>query len=78
MADHTRLVLNVPGISCNHCRMAIEGAVAGLDGVESVAVDVAAKSVEVVFDGQLVDRERIASAIGDEGYEVTGAHSFEG
>jgi copper chaperone len=76
MTDPTHIVLNVPSISCNHCKMAIEGALAGLQGVESAVVDVGAKSVDVVFDGGRVDRERIVASISAEGYEVAGTHTF--
>jgi copper chaperone len=78
VADSVHVVLNVPGISCNHCKMAIEGAVAALDGVESVVVDVAGTSVDVVFDGARLERERIEAAIAAEGYEVAGGHVFDG
>ena len=76
MIDPTHIVLNVPSISCNHCKMAIEGALAGLQGVESAVVDIGAKSVDVVFDGGRVDRERIVASISAEGYEVAGTHTF--
>jgi len=76
MTDPKHIVLNVPSISCNHCKMAIEGALAGLQGVESAVVDVGAKSVDVVFDGGRVDRERIVASISAEGYEVAGTHTF--
>lgn len=76
MAGCTHIVLNVPDISCNHCKMAIESALAGLDGVASATVDVGAKSVDVVFDGGTVDRERIAATIAGEGYAVAGVHAF--
>jgi copper chaperone len=77
MADRTHIVLNVPDVSCNHCKMAIEGALAGLDGVVSAVVDVEAKSVDVVFDGGTVDSERIVATIAGEGYPVAGVHAFE-
>jgi copper chaperone len=76
MADRVHIVLNVPGISCNHCKMAIEGALAGVDGVDSATVDVEAKSVDVVFDGGRVDQDGIAAAVVAEGYDVAGAHAF--
>ena len=76
MSD-THVVFNVPTVSCAHCKMAIEGAVAPLEGVTSVIVDVEAKSVDVVFDSDRVSRERIEAVIGDGGYEVAGAPSFD-
>jgi copper chaperone len=78
MADTTHVVYNVPDISCDHCKMAIEGAVAGLEGVDSVVVDVTAKRVDVVFDAGRTDRERIAAAIDAEGYAVAEVHAIDG
>ena len=49
--SETHAVLNVPGISCNHCKMAIEGAVSATwPACGPVDVDVAEKSVAVEFD----------------------------
>ena len=39
--------LSVPDISCNHCKMAIEGALNKLAGVQDPRVDVAGKNVRV-------------------------------
>ena len=74
--SETHAVLNVPSVSCNHCKMAIEGAVGALAGVRSVAVDVGAKSATVDFETGDVTLETIAAAIQEEGYEVAGHHVF--
>jgi copper chaperone len=58
---------SVPGISCDHCKAAIEGEVGKLEGVTSVEVDVDARSVSV--DGTAPD-DAIHAAIDDAGYEV--------
>jgi copper chaperone len=78
MSENVHLVLNVPAISCMHCKMAIEGAVGRLDGVDTVQVDVPSKSVDVVYEEGRVSREDIEAAIEEEGYEVAGAHVFAG
>lgn len=57
---------NVPGISCDHCKRAIESEVAPVAGVEAVGVDVDAKSV-VVTGG---DRSDLVAAISAAGYDV--------
>jgi copper chaperone CopZ len=57
----------VPGISCGHCKAAIEGEVGGLDGVESVLVDIDARTVAVV--GSAPD-EAVRAAIVEAGYEA--------
>jgi copper chaperone CopZ len=63
----TTRTYSVPGISCGHCRTAIEGEVSGLDGVESVTVDIDAKTVLVV--GEATEAE-VRAAVDEAGYEV--------
>jgi copper ion binding protein len=60
-------IYSVPAISCGHCQAAIEAAVATVAGVESVDVDIAARTVRV--DGDAPDAA-IRSAIDDAGYDV--------
>ena len=74
--SETHAVLNVPSVSCNHCKMAIEGAVKALAGIDAVDVDVPAKSVSVEFDAQSVSLDAIEAAVREEGYEVAGHHVF--
>jgi copper chaperone CopZ len=56
--------------------MAIEGAVGVLSGVRQVEVDVAGKSVDIVFDAAEVSLDDIEAAVREEGYEVAGRHVF--
>ena len=63
---------SVPAVSCDHCKQSIEGAVSKLEGVESVIVDIDARSVRV--DGPVPD-DKVRSAITDAGYEVAGVTS---
>lgn len=61
--------LSVPDITCGHCKDSIEGAVSGLPGVTSVAVNIEAKTVELdLFDAAVLDQ--IVNAIEDQGYNV--------
>lgn len=64
----TERMYDVPDVSCEHCVSAIEGTVAPLDGVESVAVDLAAHTVRVVGG----DDGAIRAAIDEAGYDVAG------
>lgn len=57
---------SVSGISCGHCKAAIEGEVAEVAGVDSVHVDVDARTVAV--DGG--DDAAIRAAISEAGYDV--------
>jgi copper chaperone len=57
---------SVPGISCDHCKRAIESEVSTVDGVVDVAVDVDAKLVTVAGGDDLA----IRAAIDEAGYDV--------
>jgi copper chaperone len=59
---------NVPDISCEHCKHAIEGALAPLAGVESASVDVDARTVAVSYDESTTDRAALVGALEEEGY----------
>lgn len=62
--------ISVPDISCDHCKMSIEGATGALDGVAESSVDIPGKTVTVTYEGAAVDLKAIMSAIEDQGYEV--------
>lgn len=66
----TTTTLHIPGIHCDHCKGAIEGALGGLDGVRSAEVSVADRSVAVDYDDAVVDLERIKDAIVEQGYDL--------
>ena len=59
----------VPDISCDHCKRAIESDLGDLEGVDSVSVDVDAKVVEV--EGTASD-EAITAALVEAGYTPRG------
>ena len=63
----TTRTYSVPGISCGHCKAAIEGELAPLDGVESAIVDIDAKTVTVIGEITEVD---VRAAVGEAGYEI--------
>jgi len=75
MSVTRHVVLNVPDVACAHCKAAIEGAVAPLEGVERVEVEIESKSVAVDLD-EGGDLEAVRAAIEDEGYAVAGEHEF--
>lgn len=57
---------SVPGISCDHCRRAIETEVTAVEGVSDVDVDVDAKTVRVAGG----DDPAIRAAIDEAGFDV--------
>lgn len=66
----TTMTLSVPGISCGHCKMSIEGAVSTLPGVDKVEVDIDPKTVALSFDDSSVSLDQIVEAIEEQGYDV--------
>jgi len=66
----TTATLHVPDISCSHCKSSIEGAVRPLDGVDTVEVHVAARTVDLAYDGTGATFDAIVAAIEEQGYEV--------
>jgi copper chaperone len=67
----TNEVINVEGMSCDHCKHSIEKALNGLDGVTSSEVSLANGNVEVEFDeNQVVAFNDFKEAIEDQGYDV--------
>ena len=59
---------SVPGISCEHCRVAITGEVSQVAGVAAIDVDLAAKRVTVTGAG-FADAA-VRDAIDEAGYDV--------
>ena len=62
------LTVSVPGMTCGHCKAAIETEVGAVDGVSGVAVDLETK--DVVVTGASLDRDAIVAAIADAGFDV--------
>ena len=75
MTETRHVVLNVPDVSCSHCKTAIENAVSGLAGVDRVEVDIDGKSVAVYLDDD-GDLDAVKAVMADEGYPVAGEHEF--
>ena len=65
-----RKTYSVPDVSCNHCKMNIERALGGLTGIFEVEVDVAAKTVAVEFDTEVIAEDAVLQMLAEEGYPV--------
>ena len=63
-------ILNVDGITCEHCVDTIKEAVGILVGVFSVDVDIEKKQVVVEFDEKLAKPEDLICKIEGVGFEV--------
>lgn len=66
----TNVQLNVTGMSCAHCKAAVEGELNRLDGVERSSADIENDTVEVTYDESRVATERLTKAIEAAGYNV--------
>ena len=62
------ITYTVPGMSCGHCKSAVEGELGRLPGVESVTADVDTKLV--VVRGETLADEALRAAIDEAGYEA--------
>lgn len=67
MAEHTAelVELKITGMSCSHCRAAVETALGRVPGVEGVSVDLAEGKAEVRGRADLAD---LLAAVQAEGY----------
>ena len=66
----TTTTLNVPDISCGHCKSSIEDAVGELAGIDKVEVHIEARTVDVSYDDGSLELAAIVDAIEAQGYEV--------
>ncbi|MEW6623408.1 MAG: copper ion binding protein [Bacillota bacterium] len=64
------VTIGVQGMSCAHCKKAVEEALMTLDGVCDAEVNLDAKNVRVDFDKTKTSEEKIKEAISGAGYEV--------
>ena len=60
--------ITVEGMSCDHCRQAVEKAVLAVTGVAAAKVDLAAKILSVDYDAAKCDLAEIRAAIDDAGF----------
>lgn len=63
-------VLTVEGMSCGHCKAAVEKALKNVDGVDNAVVDLGNKTAEVTLSKE-VSTEDLTNAVTEAGYEVT-------
>jgi len=64
-------VINVQGMTCNHCKMAVTRAVSALKGVSRVEVSLERNTVTVSYDENALSLDSVARAIEGQGYQVS-------
>ncbi|MDI7247377.1 MAG: cation transporter [Bacillota bacterium] len=65
------LVLHIEGMSCNHCRIAVQRALLQVPGVRTAEVDLASGTAKVTFDPTRANRLEMEKAVEGEGYRVS-------
>ena len=68
----TEATFRVPGMSCAHCKAAVEGELNKLSGVEQASADVENGIVDVSYDEGRVTTRQLEDAIEEAGYTVAG------
>ena len=66
----TTRTFDVTGMSCAHCKAAVEDELNNLAGVERSEADVTSGAVEVAYDEKLVSSDDIRVAVAAAGYAV--------
>lgn len=62
--------IQVSGMTCNHCKAAVEKALKTLDGVNEVDVQIETGKVTVDYDEGAAAEKELLEAIKNAGYEV--------
>ncbi|CAN5881890.1 copper chaperone CopZ [soil metagenome] len=66
----TEKTLNVEGMSCAHCKAAVEEELGKLSGVEYSNADLGKGTVEVCYDEAKVTSDDLEGAVKEAGYTV--------
>ena len=66
----TKAAIIVEGMSCDHCKKAVEKSVRALPGMVLAEVDLAAKMLTVEYDGGKVGQDDIKLAVEEAGFSV--------
>lgn len=69
-------VLRISGMSCTHCKAAVEKALSSVFGVESVEVDLS-EGCAYVSCGHIVQDDTLMTVVEKAGYEPVGIKNFE-
>lgn len=67
--NEMKKVLKVEGMSCGHCKAAVEKALKAVDGVENAVVDLGSKTAEITLAEEVAE-DILVKAVEDAGYEV--------
>lgn len=69
-SEMTERTLNVEGMSCGHCKAAVEEELGKLEGVRSSDANFEQGTVEVRYDDSKVSDEELKGAVEEAGYTL--------
>ncbi len=69
-ADKTTKTLNVEGMTCMHCAMAVQKALKCVSGVIDAEVDLTHKKATVTYDPAQASDQAFRDAVAKAGYKV--------
>ena len=64
-----KLVINVEGMMCNHCKMHVEKACMSVAGVKEAEANLKKNNVVVKYESE-IDKDALVKAINDAGYKA--------
>jgi P-type Cu+ transporter len=67
--NNMKKILKVEGMSCGHCKAAVEKALKGIDGVDNAVVDLNSKTAVVELNKD-IKNDVLSTAVTEAGYEV--------
>ena len=70
MNDSAKQRFDVVGMTCSACQAAVSREVSKLDGVSGADVNLLSNTMDVHYDPETVDPERIIKAVRDAGYDA--------
>ncbi|WP_282019655.1 copper chaperone CopZ [Planomicrobium okeanokoites] len=62
--------LKIEGMTCDHCKTAVDGALRNLQGVQEVKVDVTKGIADVTYNNSEVTADSMKEAVEEQGYDV--------
>ncbi|WP_188453302.1 copper chaperone CopZ [Virgibacillus oceani] len=65
-----KLTLDIKGMTCDHCKAAVTGALEELNGVASVEVKLDKGTADVTYDEAKVSVDQMKETVEDQGYDV--------
>lgn len=70
-AETASVTLDVPGMTCSLCPIAVSGVLRKQPGVRNATADLATKTAQIVFDPEKTSPARLAQAVSEAGYPAT-------